>query len=235
MNRDPAEQLARSWNANAAAWTDAVRHGTIPSRRLATDAAIVQALLNRHPRRVLDLGCGEGWLVRALAKRGIEMVGVDASAPLIERARAGGGSTFHHCSYAELAHLPGWLDYQFDAIVCNFALLEHDVSGLLQRLRERLTVGAKQNSEEPAGALVVQTVHPWTARGDGPYCDGWRTETFSGFGGDFVEPMPWYFRTLSSWVDLLQRSGYCVQRISEPLHPQTGAPLSLLIEAISAD
>jgi len=48
---DHAADLARSWIANAQAWTDIVRAGGIASRRLATDAAIVQAVLARSPRR----------------------------------------------------------------------------------------------------------------------------------------------------------------------------------------
>ena len=36
MNRDPSEQLRRSWEANAGAWVAAVRNGSIESRRLAT-------------------------------------------------------------------------------------------------------------------------------------------------------------------------------------------------------
>lgn len=38
--------------------------------------------------RVLDVGCGEGLITRALATRGAEALGVDPTAPLIEHARA---------------------------------------------------------------------------------------------------------------------------------------------------
>ncbi|HSK40392.1 MAG TPA: hypothetical protein VK943_11555, partial [Arenibaculum sp.] len=61
-----AATLADSWTANAGLWTQAVRSGAIASRRLATDDAVVRAVAARRPRRVLDLGCGEGWLARAL-------------------------------------------------------------------------------------------------------------------------------------------------------------------------
>lgn len=225
MSRDPHHQLARSWEANARAWTEAVRQGAIYSRRAGTDAAIVEAVLERHPRRVLDLGCGEGWLVRSLGEQGIEVVGIDASAALIERARDEGGGAFHVCSYVELVGAPEQVGAGYDTIVCNFALLEEDVAPVLRALHSRLA---------PGGVLLIQTVHPWAARGNEPYRDGWRTETFAGFGDEFTEPMPWYFRTLESWVQLLHGSGYRVEDLREPVHEGTGEPLSLLLFAVPA-
>jgi 2-polyprenyl-3-methyl-5-hydroxy-6-metoxy-1,4-benzoquinol methylase len=88
------KRLRRSWIANATAWREAVREQRIESRRLVTDAAVVSAVLAESPRRVLDLGCGEGWLGRALSGHGIAVTGVDGSAPLIEAARSLGGATF---------------------------------------------------------------------------------------------------------------------------------------------
>lgn len=220
---DPDARLARSWEANAAAWTRAVREGRIESRRLATDQAVLAAVLERTPSRVLDVGCGEGWLCRALGDHGIQAVGVDGSAPLVEAARAAGGGRFHVISFDELAVRPERLGADgFDAAVCNFALLHEDVAPLLASLGSLLG---------PRGVLVIQTVHPWSARGEGAYEDGWRTERFASFGNDFAEPMPWYYRTLASWSRLLADAGFVVEALREPAHPATGDPLSLLVVA----
>lgn len=218
------EQLARSWDANAGAWTRAIRSRAVESRRVATDAAIIDAVRARSPRRILDAGCGEGWLTRALAVSGVDVVGVDASAALIESARAAGGGDFRHLTYEELAADPERLG-TFDAVVCNFALLHEDIEPLLHAFSRNLT---------DAGALLIQTVHPWSARGTDRYVDGWRTEEFSGFGDEFVEPMPWYFRTVGSWSRAIHGAGFTIEQLAEPAHPETAEPLSLLIIAVPA-
>jgi SAM-dependent methyltransferase len=217
---DPLRQIERSWRANAPAWTEAVREGRIASRRLATDAAILEAVMAHRPRRVLDLGCGEGWLARALAARGVEAVGVDASEPLVAAAREAGGGEFHVCSYGELDG-PGRFGGAFDVVAANFALLGDPLDDALGGARGLLA---------PAGVLVIQTVHPWSAR-DGDYRDGWRTERFAAFGDGFSEPMPWFFRTLQSWSDALASAGLSIDALREPAHPESGEPLSLILTA----
>ena len=219
---DPAARMQRSWDRNAAAWTDAVREGKIASRRAGTDAAIVKAVLRERPRRVIDVGCGEGWLARVLSSNGCEVVGIDASAALIEAARAGGGGRFETVAHEGIAARAAALGAPFDIAVCNFSLLEADLEPVLAGARAVL--GAH-------GKLIVQTVHPWIANGDAQYVDGWRTETFAAFGGSFVEPMPWYFRTLASWVDAIAAGGFAIERCEEPVDAEKGLPLSLLLVA----
>ena len=221
MKQDRATSIEHSWIANADAWTTAVREGRIESRRVATDRAIVDAILERKPRRVLDVGCGEGWLCRTLTQHGIDAFGIDASAPLIEAARAIGGDAYAVCGYDALIDDPLQFGHS-DAVVCNFALLEERIEPLLAALRDALS---------PDGALLIQTVHPWTACGDEPYSDGWRNETFTAFGDAFKAEMPWYFRTLESWCGVLGRSGFVMDVFREPVHPETGRVLSLLVIA----
>ncbi len=214
------EALRASWDRNAAAWSETVRAGGIPSRRAGTDGAIVEAVARVPGRRVLDVGCGEGWLARALAGRGREVVGVDGSAELVRRAREAGGGTFLVLRYDEIEADPGRLGGPFDAVVCNFALLGDRVAPLLRALAAVLA---------PDGRLLVQTVHPFTACGDAPYRDGWRTEDFAAFARPFPAAMPWYFRTVGSWLAEAREAGLEVVETEEPLHPETGRPLSLIL------
>lgn len=215
------QRQRESWQANAAAWTATVRGGGIASRRLGTDAAILADLRARRPGRVLDLGCGEGWLCRALAAEGIAAVGVDAAPALVAEARAAGGR-FEVMDYATLAGAPPSLG-RFDAIACNFALLDEDIVPLLRGLRALLA---------PGGALCVQTVHPWRTAAGTAYRDGWRLETFDGFGDQpFPEAMPWYFRTLARWLDDLSAAGWRLEALRETPDPEGGLPLSLRLVA----
>jgi 2-polyprenyl-3-methyl-5-hydroxy-6-metoxy-1,4-benzoquinol methylase len=215
-------EILDSWDANSAAWVRAVRQGRIESRRLATDEAIVAAVTAHRPSRVLDLGCGEGWLCRTLARSGIDCVGIDASVPLIAAARQSDAGNYHVCPYSEIAQLSARLG-RFEVISCNFSLLAKELSPLLDSLHELL---------ESTGTLIVQTVHPWTSCSDSAYEDHWRSETFAAFDGEF-SAMPWYFRTMESWLRILDDSAWSVVRLTEPRPAQSPRPLSMILEAVA--
>ena len=218
--RNPEDALLDSWQHNAQAWIDAVRSGSIESRRQVTDQAILLAILGRQPERVLDLGCGEGWLLRALGDRGVEAVGVDGDRALVDAARAAGSAEVHLASYAQLTAAQVYVGKDYDLICANFALLQQDIIPLLAAMNALLA---------PGGALVIQTLHPWGVA-DGDYQDGWREEAFAGFAGDW-QVMPWYFRTLASWLNALDMAGLRLVSLQEPQHPQSALPQSLLLVA----
>jgi len=216
--------IVESWQKNATPWTEAVRRREIQSRRLVTDRAIVDAVCSRSPRSVLDMGCGEGWLARELAARAIHVTGVDVVPGLIEQAQRAGGGEFRVASYEEIA--AGALDRPVDAVVCNFSLIGNEsVNGLFAAVPALLN---------PGGAFLVQTLHPRVACGDLPYEDGWRSGSWEGFSPEFVDPAPWYFRTLESWERLFSQHGMSVIEVSEPIHPHTQLPASVIFMAEAA-
>lgn len=220
MHDDDEAEILQSWHSNADAWTQVVREGLIESRRLITDQAIVEAVLNARPHSVLDVGCGEGWLVHALSAHGIQAVGVDAVSALIVHAREHGGS-FHVATYDDL--IAGKFPQRVNVVVCNFSLFgEASVERLLAALPLLL---------EEDGRLIVQTVHPHMACGETAYADGWRVEAWTGFGTAFPASAPWYFRTLASWIALFRTTGWQLREMREPLHPQTGWPASAIFIA----
>lgn len=216
----PESTLLQSWHDNADAWIEVIRSGAIESRQQVTDQAILLAIMSRQPQRVLDLGCGEGWLLRALADRGMAAVGVDGDTRLVEAARLAGSTQVYVASYEALVEAKVDVGRDYDLICANFSLLHQDIIALLAAMNALLI---------PGGALVIQTLHPWAVAA-GDYQDGWREESFAGFKGQW-QPMPWYFRTLSSWVNALDMAGFQLIGLQEPQHPQSLVPQSLLITA----
>jgi len=227
MSIDPLSdaKIVDSWRRNATPWTAAVRDNQIESRVLVTNQAVVDAVLARSPRSVLDVGCGEGWLVRALAARGIAALGVDVVPDLIDQARRAGGGEFRVASYEAIA--AGEIDRRFDVVVANFSLIGREsVDALVTRTPSLLN---------PSGAVIVQTLHPVVAGGDLPYEEGWREGSWTGFGDDFSDPAPWYFRTIQGWVRLVVGSGLRLVEVREPLHPATRRPASIIFVAEKSD
>jgi 2-polyprenyl-3-methyl-5-hydroxy-6-metoxy-1,4-benzoquinol methylase len=218
--QDPQElKIIQSWMDNAAPWSEAIRASAIPSREAVTNQAILDAVSNMAPRRVLDVGCGEGWLARSLCALRVQTVGVDIVPDLIARAVALGGGEFHVVDYVSMAKRE-WRGGPFDAAVCNFSLLGNEsVESLIAALPFYL---------DRAGILIIQTLHPLAARGDKPYEDGWRSGSWAGFGSEFSNPAPWYFRTLESWSAMLQRNGFDILERREPRAPRAAVPASVI-------
>lgn len=217
------EKIVDSWEKNASQWTAVVRSGQIESRKLITDKAIVEAVLSHSPESVLDIGCGEGWLVRELAPQVTYLVGVDVVPDLIEQAETAGGGHFLVLSYEAVA--AGAIKESFDVVVCNFSLLgKESVEALFSAVPAYL---------KPGGVFIVQTLHPVVAN-DLPYVDGWREGSWAGFGSDFIDPAPWYFRTLESWVSLFSDNGFRLLDMREPIHPKTQKPASIIFIGATA-
>lgn len=212
--------LLESWRQNAEAWTRSVREGRIESRRAATDAAIVSAVLARKPARVLDAGCGEGWLARELARYGIEVTGFDGCEPLIAQAQAAGGGRFLTYSYEQFIRDPLAVGASFDVAVFNFALLGEAVAKVLRAATAVLN---------PSGVILIQTLHPCFIATDERYEDGPREEHFSGMGEGYQSAMIWRYRTLGSWIGEVRRAGLIVMELEEPLNTQTGRPYSMIL------
>jgi len=168
--------------------------------------------------RVLDLGCGQGWLSGELLRRGAAVQGIDGSAALVARARElfpDGRFSVH-----DLATGLPRLDERpesYDLVVSHMVVM--DIPEIDRLFHD---VGA---SLKPGGRFVLTLPHPcffshkshtdadgaWFKKVTGYLRErSWRIDSFGGHTH--------YHRSLEFYVTHLVRSGLVVTRLHEPPH-----------------
>ena len=157
--------------------------------------------------RVLDVGCGEGYLAEALAAQGYEVVCVD-------KPGCGPAALPEHVQFLELdldedvATLPG----SFSFILCA-DLLEHlrDPCKVLLGLRSLLAAG---------GRLVASLPN------SGNFYFRWNVllGKFPAHDRGLFDRTHLHFYTWAGWTDLFSRSGFRIESV-EP----TGIPVGLAL------
>ncbi|MGJ8686031.1 MAG: class I SAM-dependent methyltransferase [Spongiibacteraceae bacterium] len=211
-------QILESWQRNAAPWSRAVRNNAIASRVAVTNAAIVSAVSRLEPSSLLDVGCGEGWLLRELAGLPIKTYGIDGVAELIAQASAAGESDCYCMSYEDFA--AGAWRISVAAMVFNFSLLGEDIV-------ERVLPAASRQLDA-GGHCIIQTLHPAFYNAGQNYQSGWREEQWQDIGDGSSGVAPWYFRTLSAWFALFARCDLRLVAIDEPTAASDAQPASII-------
>jgi 2-polyprenyl-3-methyl-5-hydroxy-6-metoxy-1,4-benzoquinol methylase len=215
-----SSDIVKSWEANAEAWIQTVQNKELESRRIVTNRAIIDAVLDSRPQKVLDLGCGEGWLSRTLRRNGVDCCGTDAVEALINEAISKDGNYYWQHTYEDIIAGRHTLPAPFDAIVINFALLDkHVTDQLIATLPTLLT---------DTGLLFVQTLHPMSMPEEERDQTGWKEACWKGMKRKFTHPYRWYYRTIFDWMSLFRKSGFQKQEIREGTHPDTAIGLSMI-------
>jgi len=80
------QKKKREWERNADFWIKIIRENLDPFRLVVTNKAILESLKGEKNLRILDAGCGEGYLCRSLAKLSHRVFGIDFCSKLIEAA-----------------------------------------------------------------------------------------------------------------------------------------------------
>lgn len=101
---------------------------------------------------VVDLGCGRGELLDLLRDRGVEAVGVDADAAMVERCRAKG---HERVELGDAVAFAEGLDEGSAGVVFSAHMIEHLPYGQLERL-----LAAAHRALRPGARLVAETVNP---------------------------------------------------------------------------
>lgn len=154
-------------------------------------------------KRVLDAGCGAGRYAEWLVDEGAEVVGVDASEAMLERAaeRVGERAELREANLAEPLGFAA--DGAFDGVVSSLAL--DYVADLRPTFAEFARVLA------PGGFLVFSVRHPFDELDD--EADYFEVERRV---ADWAVEVPYYRRPLSEILGPLLDAGFRVDELVEP-------------------
>ena len=222
-----------NWNRNALTWDALYDDDGDRNRRYQSDEPMLALLGDVKGKRVLDVGSGNGYLCRKLAKAGAVMTGVELSDRFIEIAEKREetealGITYRHGSASDMGFL---LDGSFDKAVSNYVLMDiRDYTGAMCHVFRVL---------RPGGRFVAVISHPcftddpagwvWSVP-DSPRPEdraGWRTDLYFHRGptlsqwGDLA-PVLGFHRPLRDYWQAFTETGFQVDGFEEPSITERG-------------
>jgi SAM-dependent methyltransferase len=227
------ERIREQWESNAQAFSDLIAGKGTPHHRKILNPCVEELLGDVEGKRLLDAGCGEGYLTRQYAKRGASVTGIDLSKCLIETAKLlteDGGVDYRVDNICHMESIP---NEEFDFVLSNLVLL--NIPCLDDAISECHRV------LKNGGILVFSIVHPafnfygpgsWemgekdseTKRREGlffkvdryfdeeEYQRYWKTRE----GEKFPEPISFFHRTLSTYLNSLSEIGFHLLEFAEP-------------------
>jgi len=122
------QDLDKIYEDNLRFWDTAWRRVSKPHKelpRLPYIHEITRKFKKYQVKKVLDLGCGSGWLTIFISKYGFDVTGIDIAKPAIELGKIWAKEDNASVNFlvGDILNLP-FKDGTFDAIVCN-SVLEH--------------------------------------------------------------------------------------------------------------
>jgi ubiquinone/menaquinone biosynthesis C-methylase UbiE len=84
---DVTEVIRHHWDRRATSFDDVPGHGVLGEEQRNAWLDVLSRLAGREPQRVLDVGCGTGFLALLLAELSHTVSGIDLSPQMIDRAR----------------------------------------------------------------------------------------------------------------------------------------------------
>jgi ubiquinone/menaquinone biosynthesis C-methylase UbiE len=141
------DKMADWWHAEAA--DSGVYH-----QRTDIDPVVIKMLGSIKGKKVIEIGCGNGYFSRYLARRGAKVTAFDISPKMIEIAKAEESKNPLGITYIErdAANLRGLKSRSFDRAVANMSLL--DVVKIEKAIKETGRV------LRPGGKFIFSILHP---------------------------------------------------------------------------
>jgi ubiquinone/menaquinone biosynthesis C-methylase UbiE len=115
--------IRHHWDRRASTFDDEVGHSLVSDEQRRAWLDLLSRFAGQAPRRVLDVGCGTGFLALGFAELGHTVTGIDLSPQMIDRARrkaeqAGKEVDFHECDAAALDSA----DETYDVVVARHVI-----------------------------------------------------------------------------------------------------------------
>lgn len=228
------QDVKRYWEDNAEAWTFLSRKGCDVYRDRVNTPAFMKMLGEVEGIRGLDIGCGEGHNTRKIAEQGALMTGIDLSEKFIYHAQEKEFEKPLHINYivASGINLPfGNEEFDFCAAVMSLMDMPHHTRAISEVHRVLKKNGFFQFSvNHPCfatlkwqwllnekGERTALICGDYFRQSDGKI-DEWMfshvpqklKERFDKF------KIPSFTRTLSSWLNILVKSGFTLEEFAEP-------------------
>jgi ubiquinone/menaquinone biosynthesis C-methylase UbiE len=229
------DRIREQWEANAEVFADLIAGSGTPHHMHILNPCVERLLGDVSGKKLLDAGCGEGYLARQYVKKGAIVTAVDVSELLITAARkltVDDGAKIEY-RVADVCNLDPIPDAEFDLVLSNLVLL--NIPCLDDALREFYRVLRR------GGHLVFSVVHPafdfygpgkWemgekdpsTGRRRGKYFKidhyfeereyerYWMTRK----GDRFPAPISFFHRTLATYLNALSRARFRLVDFREP-------------------
>jgi len=122
------QDIGKIYEENLMFWDEAWKRVSKPHKelpKLPYIHEITRKLKKYQVKKVLDFGCGSGWLSIFISKYGFDVTGIDTAKPAIELAKTWAQEDNANVNFliGDLLNLP-FKENTFDAIICN-SVLEH--------------------------------------------------------------------------------------------------------------
>ncbi len=227
-------EVGRFWNGNAEVWTRLSRAGYDTYRDHLNTPAFLDLLPGVSGQRGLDIGCGEGYNARLLARQGARLAAIDVASVFVSHARQAEvqeplGIGYNVASAVESPFPDG----TFDFATAFMSLMDIPETGSVIAEAYRVL--------KPGGFLQFSISHPCF---DTPHRRNLRDDrgrTYAIEVGDYFQNLeghvsewifsaapekeiaglplfktPRFTRTLSQWLNLLIDTGFSLERLGEP-------------------